>query len=153
VGEIAWLDDAVAKEIDLSRRIMRPGEIRYDLLDPQVRDLVRALNDSGVVETLWSCAGHPLDEDQTLSAACSATVLLHVLDKAGWRQAALAIAQHVRVLAGVAMTVTFEHEAQLRFTVPEWLAPAWRRMLLDAALEAAACALREWSANALAAGD
>jgi hypothetical protein len=145
MGEIAWLEGATNRDIDPHRRIMRPTEIRYELLEPQARGLVRALNDTGVVETLWSCAGHPLEDDRRLSSAYTDAVLLHVLDEACWRDAALAIAHAVRSLAGVTMAVSFDHEAQLRFAVPMWLEPVGRRTLLDATLDAAERALRDWS--------
>jgi hypothetical protein len=155
MGEIAWLAAAANRDIEPHRRIMFPHDIRYDLLEPQVRGLVHALNETYSVETLWSCAGHPFDEREHRGSMCSAAVLLHIVDERSWREAALAIARAVRPLAGVTMLVSFDHEGQLRFSVPTWLEPARQRMLLDAALDAAERAVRDWN-NAcatVAAGD
>jgi len=127
---------------------MRPSEISYELLEAPVRDLVRALNASGVAETLGSCGGHPFEVPTGAPSAIRRThtayVLLHVLDEEGWRDLALAVACTVQRVPRLSMSVTFDHEAQLWLTVEPHLAPIVRRGILDDGLNSAAAAVTRW---------
>ncbi|MFN8559418.1 MAG: hypothetical protein U0531_19465 [Dehalococcoidia bacterium] len=144
MAAITWLDSACARPADPYCRIMRPSEIRYELLEAPVRELVRALNVSGVVETLNSCGGHTESEPSTAAHARSAFVTVHVLDDLRWRAVALAMAAAVRVQPSVSMSISFDHQAEVRFWVPEWAEPRDRRRLLDRALAGATNAVRSW---------
>jgi hypothetical protein len=104
---------------------------------------VWALNFSGVVETLCSCAGHPFTYPADIRSSRESYVLLHVLDQEGWRALAIEIAEAIRALPYVTLTLTFTHEAQMRLEVPAEFAPLVRRALLDASLDAAASAAGE----------
>lgn len=144
MGAIAWLEAAARKEIDPQRQIMRPAEIRYELLEEPVRALVAALNTTSAVETLGSCGGHPFEHPGRHARGRTAFVLLHVLEESGWREVALAIASAVQLIDGAILTVTFDHEAQLRLEVDADLDAEERRSLLDVVLAAAACAVENF---------
>jgi hypothetical protein len=147
--EIAWLESAARKVIDPRLQVMRPSEIRYDWLEEPVRELIWLLNHSGVVETLGSCGGHPDEEPEWRSRrGNTAFVLLHVLDEAGWRSLALAIAVAIQRLPGATLTVSFDHEAQVQIAASTWLSAGLRRRVLDAALGRAAAAVAGWSVEA-----
>lgn len=148
MADVLWLEAAARRRIDPRVQVMHPAEIDYNLLEEPVRDFVRALNTTAVVETLGSCGGHPFEAASGAPSierrAHSAYVLLHVLDESGWRDLALAIAGDMRSIPGLSMSVTFDHEAQLRLVVEPRLRPIVRRVLLDQSLAGAAGAVMRW---------
>ena len=56
-----------------------------DLLDPQIRPLVLALNQTGWARTIFSCAGHPEEPDSITKGRRQAHIDLLVNDLPRWR--------------------------------------------------------------------
>jgi hypothetical protein len=135
---VHWLDAAVRTRIEPRRRIMPPSQIEYDLLDEPVRDFVGALNTTGVVETLLSCAGHPFETPapcpSSIRRTHSAHVLVHVLDPEGWHCLVTALAGTLHSAPELSVRATFEHESWLWLIADPGLSPRARRTVLDRGL-------------------
>jgi hypothetical protein len=54
-----WFKRAVLHVTYPEAQLMHPWFLDYSLLEPRIRELVRALNQTDLVETLSSCEGHP----------------------------------------------------------------------------------------------
>jgi hypothetical protein len=142
-----------------------------DALDAPIRPLVRALNATGWVRTVFSCGGHPEEHDSVARGRRQAHVDVATSDYRRWlqftsRSESAALAAAARVAAGGARLRVAEDTLG---PIPSWLAPIlpsptppgarWHyrrlvfepipydldpttcRLLLDAALKAAVEAL------------
>ena len=54
-----WFKRAVLRPTFADVQAMHPWFLDYEHLEPGVRELVRTLNQTDLVETLSSCEGHP----------------------------------------------------------------------------------------------
>src|SRR5919206_670256 len=57
-----------------------------EALDPPIRPLVRALNATGWVRTVFSCGGHPEEPDSAARGRRQAHVDVVVADERRWRE-------------------------------------------------------------------
>src|SRR6266542_3626138 len=134
--------DAIDGAMDGAERPPTPGEavpagavgtpfLRWeslpdDALDPPIRPLVRALNNTGWVRTVFSCAGHPEEPDSVARGRRQAHLDVATSDLRLWLQftsrcesAALAAAAHVAA-AGARLRVAEDTLGP----IPPWLAAA-----------------------------
>jgi|SRR5919202_5191223 hypothetical protein len=97
-----------------------------EALDPPIRPLVRALNATNWVKTVFSCGGHPEEPDSVARGRRQAHVDVVVGDERRWREFASrcrrGAAEGVERLRVRAVRVRVA-EGTLG-TIPDWLAPA-----------------------------
>jgi hypothetical protein len=133
-------------------------------LDPPIRPLVRALNATGWVRTVFSCGGHPEERDSVRTGRRQAHVDVVTSDERRWREFARRCRDQEAAAARKGGRRAVRVVEGSLGTIPEWLAPAlprakWRyrrlvfepvpydltpdicRSVLDAALAVACAAL------------
>src|SRR5688500_6252086 len=86
-----------------------------DVLDPPIRPLVQALNQTTWARTIFSCAGHPEEPDSIKKGRRQAHVDLLISDRHTWNALITTIK---RTVQGVRIT-----EAPLG-PIPHWLTPS-----------------------------
>lgn len=79
-----WFKRAVLLPTFANVQAMHPWFLDYTQLEPGVRELVWTLNQTGLVETLSSCEGHPELQDWWESAGGTAYVLCLVTNPGQW---------------------------------------------------------------------
>ena len=81
-----WFKRAVLRPTFADVQAMHPWFLDYEQLEPGVRELVRTLNQTDLVETLSSCEGHPELPDWWETTGGTAYVLCLVTSPARWDQ-------------------------------------------------------------------
>ena len=79
-----WFKRAVLLPTFADAQAMHPWFLEYERLEPGVRELVRTLNQTGLVETLSSCEGHPELPDWWGTTGGTAYVLCLVISPSQW---------------------------------------------------------------------
>ena len=79
-----WFKRAVLRPTFADVQAMHPWFLDYEQLEPGVRELVRTLNQTDLVETLSSCEGHPEFPDWWEATGGTAYVLCLVTCPTGW---------------------------------------------------------------------
>src|SRR5919106_6683815 len=80
-----WFKRAVLHVTYPEAQLMHPWFLDYSLLEPRIRELVRALNQTDLVETLSSCEGHPESPEWWRSSGM-AYVLCRVTRPTRWKR-------------------------------------------------------------------
>ena len=81
-----WFKQAVLRPTFADAQAMHSWFLDYDQLEPGVRELVWALNQTDLVETLSSCEGHPELPDWWEATGGTAYVLCLVTRPSQWDQ-------------------------------------------------------------------
>jgi len=81
-----WFKRAVLRTTFAEAQAMHPWFLNYEQLEPGVRELVRTLNQTDLVETLSSCEGHPELPDWWDTTGGTAYVLCLVTSPSQWNQ-------------------------------------------------------------------
>ena len=79
-----WFKRAVLRSTLVDVQAMHPWFLDYEQLEPGVRELVRTLNQTDLVETLSSCEGHPELPDWWETTGGTAYVLCLVTSPGQW---------------------------------------------------------------------
>ena len=79
-----WFKRAVLRPTFADVQAMHPWFLDYERLEPGVRELVWTLNQTGLVETLSSCEGHPELPDWWEATGGTAYVLCMVISPSRW---------------------------------------------------------------------
>ena len=79
-----WFKRAVLRPTFVDAQAMHPWFLDYEQLEPGVRELVRTLNQTDLVETLSSCEGHPGLPDWWETTGGTAYVLCLVIRPSQW---------------------------------------------------------------------
>ncbi len=79
-----WFKRAVLRPTFADVQAMHPWFLDYEQLEPGVRELVRTLNQTDLVETLTSCEGHPELPDWWEATGGTAYVLYLVTNPNQW---------------------------------------------------------------------
>lgn len=79
-----WFKQAVLRTTSSDVQVMHPWFLDYEQLEPGVRELVRTLNQTDLVETLSSCEGHPEFPDWWEITGGTAYVLCLVTRPSQW---------------------------------------------------------------------
>ena len=79
-----WFKQAVLRPTFADVQAMHPWFLDYEQLEPGVRELVRTLNQTDLVETLSSCEGHPELPDWWVATGGTAYVLCLVTSPSQW---------------------------------------------------------------------
>ena len=79
-----WFKRAVLRPTFADVQAMHPWFLNYEQLEPGVRELVRTLNQTDLVETLSSCEGHPELPDWWEATGGTAYVLCLVTNPSEW---------------------------------------------------------------------
>ena len=79
-----WFKRAVLRPTFADVRAMHPWFLDYEQLEPGVRELVRTLNQTDLVETLSSCEGHPELPEWWETTGGTAYVLCLVTSPSQW---------------------------------------------------------------------
>ena len=81
-----WFKRAVLRPTFADVQVMHPWFLDYEQLEPGVRELVRTLNQTDMVETLSSCEGHPEFPEWWEITGGTAYVLCLVTNPSQWEQ-------------------------------------------------------------------
>ena len=79
-----WFKRAVLRPTFADVQAMHPWFLDYEHLEPGIRELVRTLNQTDLVETLSSCEGHPESQDWWEATGGTAYVLYLMTSPSQW---------------------------------------------------------------------
>ena len=138
-----WFKRAVLRPTFADAQAMHPWFLDYEQLEPGVRELVRTLNQTDMVETLSSCEGHPESPDWWETTGGTAYVLCLVTDPTQWDRALHRLRQLAQGWEDVQLIVRDDREQWLGFQVSH-AQPEVVRSALDQAIGQAAELFREY---------
>ena len=141
-----WFKRAVLRPTFADVQAMHPWFLDYEQLEPGVRELVWALNQTDLVETLSSCEGHPELPDWWETTGGTAYVLCLVTSPGQWRRVLHRLRQLARGWKDVQLIVRDdrdEREQWLGFQVSH-ARPESARNALDQAISQASGLIREY---------
>ena len=126
-----WFKRAVLVPAPPDVQLMHPWFMDYDVLEPGIKDLVWALNQTDLVETLSSCEGHP-DSPEWWNSGGVAHVLYRVNRPTRWKRMLQRIQDQSQGWCDVELVVEGRREQWLRFGVQSGLPDRVRRALDEA---------------------
>ncbi len=141
-----WFKRAVLRPTFADVQAMHPWFLDYEQLEPGVRELVRTLNQTDLVETLSSCEGHPEVPDWWETTGGTAYVLCLVTSPGPWDRVLHRLRQLARDWKDVRLIVRDDRdqgEQWLGFQVSH-AQPDYARNALDQAISQAAELIEEY---------
>ena len=112
-----WFKRAVLRPTFADVQAMHPWFLDYEQLEPGVRELVRTLNQTDLVETLTSCEGHPELPDWWETTGGTAYVLLLVTNPDRWERVLHQLRRLAEDWKDVQLIVRGDREQWLGFQV------------------------------------
>ena len=141
-----WFKRAVLRPTFPDVQAMHPWFLNYEHLEPGIRELVRTLNQTDLVETLSSCEGHPESPDWWESTGGTAYVLCLVTNSSEWEWVLHRLRQLAQDWKEVKLTVRDDRERW-----EQWLGfqvnhapPEMARNALDQAISQATELIKEY---------
>lgn len=128
-----WFKRAVLCTTFADVQAMHPWFLNYEQLEPGVRELVRTLNQTDMVETLSSCEGHPEFPEWWEITGGTAYVLLLVTSPSRWKRVLDRLRQLAQDWKDVQLIVKGSREQWLGFQVSP-IQPEFARAALDQAI-------------------
>ncbi len=110
-----WFKQAVLRPTFADVQAMHPWFMDYEQLEPGVKELVRNLNQTDLVETLSSCEGHPELPDWWEATGGTAYVLYLVTSPSRWDRVLHQLRQQSRDWKDVQLLVQGDREQWLGF--------------------------------------
>ena len=144
-----WFKRAVLLPTLADVQAMHPWFLNYEQLEPGVRELVWSLNQTGLVETLSSCEGHPELPYWWETTGGTAYVLCLVTSPDEWPRVLHRLQQLAQGWEKVQLTIQDDREQWDRWE--QWLGfqvsqvpPESARIALDQAISQASELLKEY---------
>ena len=141
-----WFKRAVLRPTFADVQVMHPWFLDYEQLEPGVRELVRTLNQTDMVETLSSCEGHPEFPEWWEITGGTAYVLCLVTNASQWDKVLHRLRQLAQDWKEVQLIVRDDEEQS-----EQWLGfqvshaqPEFARNALDQAIGQANELIREY---------
>ncbi len=141
-----WFKQAVLRPTFADVQAMHSWFLDYEQLEPGVRDLVRTLNQTDLVETLSSCEGHPELPDWWEATGGTAFVLCLVTSPSQWDGVLQRLQQLAQGWKDVQLIVQDDREQR-----EQWLGfqvgraqPEYARKALDQAISQANELIKEY---------
>ena len=128
-----WFKRAVLRPTFADVQAMHPWFLDYQHLEPGVRELVRTLNQTDLVETLSSCEGHPELPYWWETTGGTAYVLYLVTRPTQWKRVVDRLRQLAQNWKDVQLIVRDAREQWLGFQVCQ-SPPEYARNALDRAI-------------------
>ena len=128
-----WFKRAVLRPTFPDAQAMHPWFLNYEQLEPGVRELVRTLNQTDMVETLSSCEGHPEFPEWWEATGGTAYVLCLVTSPSRWNRVLDQLRQLAQHWKDVQLIVKGSREQWLGFQVSP-IQPESARAALDQAI-------------------
>ena len=138
-----WFKRAVLRPTFADVQAMHPWFLDYDQLEPGVRELVRTLNQTDLVETLSSCEGHPELPYWWETTGGTAYVLCLVTNRSRWDRVLHRLRQQAEDWKDVRLIVRDSREQWLGFQASP-AHPESVRNALDRAIGQANELIREY---------
>ena len=138
-----WFKRAVLLPTFADVQAMHPWFLDYEQLEPGVRELVRTLNQTDLVETLTSCEGHPELPEWWEATGGTAYVLCLVTNASRWDRVLHQLRQLAQDWNDVQLIVDGDEEQWLGFQVSH-AQPESARNALDQAITQANELIKEY---------
>ena len=138
-----WFKRAVLLPTFADVQAMHPWFLDYEQLEPGVRELVRTLNQTDLVETLTSCEGHPELPEWWEATGGTAYVLCLVTNPSEWDRVLHQLRQLAQDWKEVQLIVDGDQEQWLGFQVSD-AQPESARNVLDQAISQANELIKEY---------
>jgi hypothetical protein len=137
-----WFKRAVLVPAPPDVQLMHPWFMDYDILEPGIKDLVWALNQTDLVETLSSCEGHP-DSREWWDSGGAAHVLYRVNRPTRWKRVLQRVLSQSQDWHDVELVLEGRREQWLRFRVQPGF-PDKARQALDKAIGQTTSLIKEY---------
>ena len=139
-----WFKRAVLRTTYADVQAMHPWFLDYTQLEPGIRELVRTLNQTDLVETLSSCEGHPEVPEWWEMTGGTAYVLYLITNSTEWDRVLDRLRERAQGWKDVQLLVVEDDEEQwLGFQVSH-AEPESARRVLDRAIGEADELIKEY---------